>query len=211
LQKCGFVVIGKNRGFANARSAQIEEYLLELTSAPRITLDSTADLSVADREAVAELSRAVYPPESLRNRPGRHIEWATHEWCVRVWGEQGELVSYIGVYLRDGLCDGRQIRIGGVGNVKTHPAARGRGLASLGIRRAVEFFGQQPNVAFALLVCEPRLLGFYSRLGWREFEGRLLVQQRQAATEFTFNRAMTHPVCEECPMLGTIDLCGPPW
>jgi hypothetical protein len=157
------------------------------------------------------LSLAVYPAETLRVWPGRQIEWSTPEWCVRVWGERGELLSYIGVYLRDGLYDGRQIRIGGVGNVKTHPAARGRGFAGLGMRRALEFFGQQPDVAFALLVCEPRLFDFYSRLGWREFQGRLLVQQQQAATEFTFNQAMIHPVREEGPILGTIDLCGRPW
>ncbi len=30
LQKCGFVIIGKDRGFANARGCEIEEYVLEL-------------------------------------------------------------------------------------------------------------------------------------------------------------------------------------
>jgi RimJ/RimL family protein N-acetyltransferase len=30
LQKCGFRIIGEDRGFANAREAEIEEYILEL-------------------------------------------------------------------------------------------------------------------------------------------------------------------------------------
>ena len=31
LQKCGFVIVGEDRGFANARGEEIEEYLLELS------------------------------------------------------------------------------------------------------------------------------------------------------------------------------------
>ncbi|MEX2138990.1 MAG: GNAT family N-acetyltransferase [Pirellulales bacterium] len=177
----------------------------------RQQLDPVAYLSEPDREAIRLLSLAVYPPETLADWPGRHIEWSPPEWCVPLWNEDGTLVSYVGVHLRDALCEEHPVRIGGVGGVKTHPTARGRGLASLGVRRAVEFFGQQPNIDFALLVCEPRLLGFYSRLGWREFNGRLLVQQHGASAEFTFNRVMTHPIRAEAPTVGVIDLRGPPW
>jgi hypothetical protein len=42
------------------------------------------------------------------------------------------------------------------------------------------------------------------------FGGRLLVRQR-AAAEFTLYRAMTLAMRSAAPMMGTIDLCGPPW
>ena len=32
LEKCGFVLIGRDRGFANARGAEIEEVVLELSA-----------------------------------------------------------------------------------------------------------------------------------------------------------------------------------
>ena len=32
LEKCGFVVIGREKGFANARGMEIEEVVLELSS-----------------------------------------------------------------------------------------------------------------------------------------------------------------------------------
>ena len=32
LEKCGFKIIGENRGFANARGKEIEEFLLQLPS-----------------------------------------------------------------------------------------------------------------------------------------------------------------------------------
>jgi hypothetical protein len=89
--------------------------------------------------------------------------------------------------------------------------ARGQGLAGLGIRRALQFFREQRSVDFALLVCEPSLLNYYTRLGWRQFAGQLLVRQHGVETEFTLNRVMTHGVRSEGPAAGTINLCGPPW
>ena len=174
-----------------------------------VTLDRVADLSDADRADVRALTLAVYPPEAWADWPGRHVEWATPEWCVRVRGDD-HLVSYVGLYLREATCDGQPVRVGGVGNVKTHPAARGRGYAALGIRRAAEFLAEQ-GVGFGLLVCKSSLIGYYARLGWREFGGRLLVRQRGAVAEFTLNRVMTLGVGSEGPASGTIDLCGPPW
>ena len=176
-----------------------------------VSLSRVAELTDGDRAALRALSLAVYPPDEAANWPGRHLEWATAEWCVRVWDGNGELASYTGMVLRQGTHDGQPVRIGGVGGVKTHPAARRRGYAGLSVRRAVEFFQAQPDVAFGLLVCAPHLIGYYSRLGWREFGGRLLVGQHGAVMEFTFNRVMTCDVRIAGPAAGTIDLCGPPW
>ncbi|MBX9626531.1 MAG: GNAT family N-acetyltransferase [Gemmataceae bacterium] len=174
-----------------------------------LTLDRVADLPDADREAVRALTAAVYPPEVLAHWHGRGVEWAAPEWGVRV-RDGDALVSYVGAYLRDAEHDGRPVLIGGVGNVKTHPAARGRGHAGRAVRRAAEFFAER-GVGFGLLVCEPHLLGYYAGLGWREFSGRLVVRQRGAAADFTLARVMTLAVGSDGPEAGTIDLCGPPW
>ena len=176
-----------------------------------VSLDRVADLTDGERAALQTLSLAVYPPGEWADWPGRQLEWAVAERCVRVWSDDGELTSYVGVVLRPGTRDGQSVLIGGVGGVKTHPAARRRGGASLGMRRAVEFFHQQPAVDFALLVCEPQLLAYYSRLGWHEFNGRLVVKQYGAVSDFTFNRVMVRGVQSEGPEDGTIDLLGPPW
>ena len=176
-----------------------------------VTLDRIADLSDADREESRALSHVVYPPEQVAEWPGRHVEWSDPDYCVRVRDGRGELLSYAGVHLREAEHDGRLVRVGGIGGLKTHPDARRRGLAGLAVRRAVEFFRAQPGLAFALLVCEPRLLGYYGRRGWSEFGGALLVRHYGERREFTFNRVMTHAVDSDAPTAGTIDLCGPPW
>src|SRR5438045_949386 len=106
-----------------------------------VTLDRVADLSDADREAVRLLTLVVYPPAQIANWPGGDVEWDSPEWCVRIRDETGTLSCYVGVYVREAEWQGSPVRIGGIGNVKTHPAARGLGFAALGIRRAVEFFG----------------------------------------------------------------------
>jgi hypothetical protein len=67
------------------------------------------------------------------------------------------------------------------------------------------------DVDFGLLVCEPDLVPFYERLGWRRSPGELLVAQRQATVPFTFNLAMTTPIRLQEPLTGAIDLMGPPW
>jgi hypothetical protein len=175
-----------------------------------LSLDRVAGLGDDDRAALRELSEAVYPPAEWADWPGRRIEWAAAEWCVRVWHE-GRLACHVGILVRDAELDGQTVRVGGIGGVKTHPALRRSGLAGLAMRRAVAFFHEQPAVAFALLVCEPPLLAYYAALGWREFTGRLRVRQHGVSSDFTFEPAMTHGVRSPAPAAGFIDLNGPPW
>lgn len=122
------------------------------------------------------------------------------------------LVSYTGVVLRNAEHDGKPIYLGGIGGVKTHPAARGRGYAAAGLAHATDFFQtKRPPVDFALLVCNDSLLAYYLRLGWLEFQGDLLTKQRGDAKLFKFNSVMVRDVSATAPTTGRIDLLGPPW
>jgi aminoglycoside 2'-N-acetyltransferase I len=176
-----------------------------------IAFDSLASLSDADRADIRALSQAVYPSAEAANWPGRFIEWANPVWCARVWAPDGTLASFVGVLLRQAAYNEQPVTVGGVGGVMTHPLARRRGYAKMGMHRASEFFTQQPDVGFALLVCQPHLIHYYGSMGWREFSGKLWVRQHGAIAEFTFNRVMTLGVSQEAPIDGAIDLCGPPW
>ncbi|MEX0586277.1 MAG: hypothetical protein WD176_06520, partial [Pirellulales bacterium] len=79
---------------------------------PRVPLDRAADFSDDERGALRALSLAVYSPEMVANWIGRHLEWASAEWGVRVWGEDGELASFVGIHLRQATFDGHPVRVG---------------------------------------------------------------------------------------------------
>jgi GNAT superfamily N-acetyltransferase len=175
----------------------------------RWELHQVADMTADEVSALRALSLAVYPPEVMAAWPGLAIEWEPAAWRIIGW-DGNEALCHIGVFLRDAKWNDRDVRVGGIGGVKTHPAARGRGFASTAIRLAFDFF-RKHNADFALLVCEPKLIAFYERLGWQTLPGKLLVMQRGATVPFTFNLCMTAPLQLAEPLTGVIDLLGPPW
>lgn len=176
-----------------------------------LSVKQCSQLTTDELAAVRSLSLAVYPAAQNADWPGRHLEWAKPEWCVRVLDDHGGLVTYAGMLLRRAKLNQADVCIGGIGGVMTHPSARGRGYARAALEQAIDFFRDQPSVDFGMLVCEPRLLEYYRSLGWREFTGELLIRQRGELSRFTFNRVMTLAVRIAAPAIGSIDLEGPPW
>jgi aminoglycoside 2'-N-acetyltransferase I len=177
----------------------------------QLELKAAADLSAAERQALAQLSAAVYPPEVLRTSPGRFLEWASAQSSVLAWTAEQELVAHVGMLVRSGMLDGSPVRIGGIGGVKTHPHARGQGYASAALRSAAQALRDRHQVAFSLLVCQAHLLPFYQKLGWLPFAGRLMVEQPGGSIEFTVNHPMVLPGLQPAPRQGVIDLAGLPW
>jgi nodulation protein A len=176
-----------------------------------IDLKPVAMLADDERTALKALTAAVYPPEVVVVSPGWHFQWAPPDYSVLVFTPEGELVSHVGIVVRTGTLDGAAVKIGGVGSVKTHPRAQGRGYASAGLRRAATALHDDNQVAFSLLVCREHLLPFYNRLGWLLFSGRLIVEQATGPTVFTINRPMVLAGLSAAPQDGIIDLKGLPW
>jgi GNAT superfamily N-acetyltransferase len=177
----------------------------------RIDLTPVATLDDDQRAALKALTAAVYPPEVMAVSPGRHLQWAPPDYSVLVFTPEGELVSHVGIVVRMGTLDGAAVKIGGVGSVKTHPRAQGRGYASAGLRRAATALHDDHRVAFSVLVCQEHLLSFYTRLGWLTFSGCLLVEQPTGPTVFTINCPMVFAGQSALPQDGLIDLRGLPW
>jgi GNAT superfamily N-acetyltransferase len=177
----------------------------------RLDLKPVATLDDEERAALKALTAAVYPPDVVAVRPGRHVQWASPDSSVLVFSPEGELVSHVGIVVRMGTLDGAAAKIGGVGSVKTHPRAQGRGYASAGLRRAATALHDDHRVAFSVLVCQEHLLPFYSRLGWLPFAGRLMVEQPTGPTVFTLNHPMVLAGWSAAPQDGMIDLKGFPW
>ncbi|AOS64549.1 GNAT family N-acetyltransferase [Actinoalloteichus hymeniacidonis] len=178
---------------------------------PATSVDLLAGLSDSERAELVELRDAVYPPAADAEWSGADMEWAAARWRVGIWAAEDELVCHAGLLVRTGRFDDAEVTIAGVGGVKTHPDHRGRGYGALAMRAAQEFFRSRGDIDFALLVCDPPLLGYYAALGWQEFEGRLSVTQFGKRSKFDFSRVMVLPIGGPAPVGGMLDLAGPPW
>jgi GNAT superfamily N-acetyltransferase len=177
-----------------------------------ISVIANDDRTEDDRAQLRRLNELVYPPDEDQDSAESHITWAPTELSIFVRMESGsEVVAHAGVLARECLLNNRQVLIGGIGGVKTHPGLRHHGLGRLVMTRAAEVLRDDLAVDFGLLAYPPSAEGFYKRLGWREFNGVLLVDQPEGRTEFTVNRVMVLPLNGEAPTSGKIDLLGLPW
>jgi len=176
----------------------------------KVDFIETEKMSDVQKEALKQLRAAVYPPEVIATLPGRFFSWASPQWSVLLW-DQDELVTRVGLVVREILNDGVTKRIGGIGGVMTHPAKQGQGLASQIMREAFKRFDADLKVSYALLFCQPHLVEFYKRLMWKPFHGKMFVEQPQGKVEFSSNGAMVLDVREQAPLNGVLDLNGLPW
>ncbi|HEX6220211.1 MAG TPA: GNAT family N-acetyltransferase [Acidimicrobiia bacterium] len=176
----------------------------------QIVLKPVVDFSNEETTALHVMKSAVYPDRTPEIEANRAREWDRPQWGVFVTDQSGALVSYTGVVMRSGAVDGQDVVIGGVGGIATHPDHRGKGYAPLGMGRALDFLLEN-GAAFGLLVCRDELVGYYTRLGWRLFEGTTLNTQRGEQEVFTFNNVMVGDLNSTAPAAGVIDLRGPAW
>ena len=172
---------------------------------------ATDQFSETQKESLKQLRATVYPAAALATLIGKDVTWASPQWSVLVWDE-GELVSRVGLVVREIIGNGETKSIGGIGGVMTHPERQSKGYASEAMHEAVRVFDEEFKVAYALLFCGSRLIEFYKRLGWKPFEGSVYVEQpRKGRIEFSANNAMLLDVKEPAPLNGTLDLNGLPW
>ena len=94
----------------------------------RIDLKLDGLLTSVERQAINELSDAVYPPGAIPDWAPGQAEWAPQTFRAMLW-ENKQLVCHVGGLIRDALIDGRAVRVGGIGGVMTAPGSRKRGYA----------------------------------------------------------------------------------
>lgn len=123
---------------------------------PRIEVKREADLTPAERAAVAEWTDAVFGQIKHTLAP---IEWRVMLWLG------GELVSHVAVIRRTVVAAGQPVDVGGIGYVGTVKERRTGGLASQTMRRAQDLLAELA-VDFGLLVTSQRTAPFYEKLGW---------------------------------------------
>lgn len=157
---------------------------------------------------VKPLFGLVWTPEELA-RIG-NVRWANADLRVILDDPDGTTACHVGIYFRDGLWNGRKVRLGGIGGVSTHPDYRKKGYAGIALGAAIQTFRHHEATDFILLVCEDHNIPFYANRGWHPFNGPLIVEQQGERVEFDVMKPMVFDLALR-PREGTIDLCGLPW
>ena len=130
-------------------------------------MDGVEGPRAATRDETDELHRLVTDVFGSSEMPGEQVpnEYPLifrdkDEECRRVICVDGKIVSYVGLHIRTAVFFGCEITVGSVGGVCTHPAYRGRGLASV-LMNHCESFMRDAGVDLVIVSGER---GLYRRL-----------------------------------------------
>jgi len=164
----------------------------------------------ASRPLVSRLRSAVYPPEVLAQTVWRDIASAAPSRRIIVTQDE-EIVAAAGILWRNARLDGEPVLIGGLGGVMTMPKLQGNGLGLIAVKAAMKALARDRQPAFSLLFCEDKNAGFYSRMGWKRFDGEVTVDQPAGQMIYRIMSVMVASLGGQAPLRGNIDLCGLPW
>jgi GNAT superfamily N-acetyltransferase len=156
--------------------------------------------------AAEPLFKRVWSPEIIANKPWRHIKWAHADLRVLVETPEDGPACHVGTL----TWNGRELHIGGIGGVVTHPDHRRRGYASVALDAATRTMRDRKDVQFGLLFCEPQNFAFYQARGWHPFEGEVYAEQPEGRVRFEAMAPLIFHI-KRSPRTGVIDLCGLPW
>ena len=160
-------------------------------------------------EVAGPLLNAVWPPDLVATLPWGHLATSHADFRVLVTHD-GELVSHVGLFIRDCEWDGHTVRVGGIGGVATYERQRRLGFGSAGMRAAIRTLQREHDVDFAMLFCEDHNIAFYRALGWQSFNGTVFAEQPEGRIHHTVVAPFVYDL-KLAPRAGTIDLRGLPW
>lgn len=159
---------------------------------------------------IAPMREKIYPPEKLIDTPMHGIEWAHAQRRVLLYVDK-DLRAVAGIHEREIACNGKLVRVAGIGGVMTEPAFQSNGYGKQVMLHLMDLLRTEANCAFGLLFCEDHNVGFYSKLGWSLFEGEMRVEQHGKTGPFAFRNVMVLPLAEPAKLIEKLDLCGLPW
>lgn len=171
-------------------------------------LHASSDLSPADRAATAALGDLAFalPPDD----PASRMTWSDADETVIARGPDGGVAAMVVVVHRDGLLDGRPVRLAGIGGVASHPSVRGRGYGRAALDRAIAAVdAHDPDLT--QLICAPVMFGYYAQVGFRPFAGTTWMRQGGARVVLDYQPTRIRPGRLPAPVDGELDLCGAPW
>jgi predicted acetyltransferase len=161
------------------------------------------------RQEAAPLLKAVWPPEIVATLPWRDVVSAQPDQRVLVFDRANTIIGHVAIVIRNATWGDQAIKIGGIGGVATRDDSRRRGVERAAVAKGIEEI-RAHNADFGLLFCEPRHAPLYQKLGWRAFEGEVIVVQPRGRVRYKVIDPYVFDL-KIAPRTGVLDLCGLPW
>lgn len=157
-------------------------------------------ISSSDSESLFKWSDVVFPKEGRGfcwEKPSRHI----------VARANGLAVAHIGIgeYL---VCGDREVRVLGVGGVVVRPEYQGKNIPSMMFNLLYATASLNTSSNISTLFCPTRLVRYYERYGYKEYEGGVRFLQKLEYTETSLFQFL---VKGDLGMTGQLSIPSNPW
>jgi aminoglycoside 2'-N-acetyltransferase I len=168
-----------------------------------IEILSRYSVSQAQRDELDALDKLAFTAEMDFG-----FDWSGSEEYV-ILRVDGRLAAMVGMLERTVLVGGREVKVGGVGGVATHPDHRRRGYAGRLLEAAAQVL-KEKGCKFAMLFCDKSLVGYYNQNQYHRVGEPLFIFSRGERLEIYEIKMVRELSGEEWPQ-GEIDLQGLPW
>jgi GNAT superfamily N-acetyltransferase len=174
----------------------------------QITFQDADSLSKELQEEIDAVDHLAFCMDGVGDDNG--IEWAMSATWYVLGRLGGRLVSQIGLLNRTIQVSGQSLTIAGIGGVATHPDFQRRGFAAILMQAAAEQMRRLGGYDFAMLYCDPKLIPFYAKSGYRQVLNRIYILQHGQRVLFE-DHQMVLPLSGKPWPDGDVDVNGPPW
>jgi GNAT superfamily N-acetyltransferase len=174
----------------------------------QITFQDVACLSKELQEEIDAVDHLAFCYQGAEDDDS--IEWANSStWFALGW-LGGRLVTQFGVLNRTIQAGGQNLSIAGVGGVATHPDFQRRGFAADLLQAGADQMRRLGGYDFAMLYCNPKLIPYYAKSGYRQVVNPIYILQHGQRVLFE-DHQMVLPLSGKPWPEGDVDVNGPPW
>lgn len=172
----------------------------------KIELKHWDNFSKDELAAFSKLEERAFGNDDEENQ----IEWIeSADWHMLIWQDE-LLVGHVEFSERIINIDSTAIKVGCIGGVCTDPSMRGKGLASVLLKKANEYLKTNLDLEYAILLTSNELEAFYNKFGYTIVKTPCLMEQKVGKVNFE-DIVMVLPLKDKSWPKGIIDLCGLPW
>jgi aminoglycoside 2'-N-acetyltransferase I len=174
----------------------------------QITFEDVDSLSMELREEIDRVDHLAFTMDG--GGDNESIEWAMSSTWFALGRLGGRLVTQFGVLNRIIQVNGQKLSIAGIGGVATHPDFQRRGFAANLLQAGSDQMRRLGGYDFAMLYCDPKLIPYYAKSGYRQVLNSIYILQHGQRVLFE-DHQMVLPLSGKPWPEGDVDVNGPPW